>query len=44
MPTYGGYALGYQIVQTYLDRTGISAAEATFTAAADIIRDSGYFA
>lgn len=43
MPTYGGYALGYRVVQAYMDRTGKSAAEATFVAADEIVRESGYF-
>lgn len=43
MPEYGGYAIGYRVVQAYLQRTGKSAAEATFVSADEIVRDSGYF-
>lgn len=43
VPTYGGYAIGYQVVQAYLNRSGKSATEATFVSAETIVRDSGYF-
>lgn len=43
MPDYGGYAIGYRVVQAYLKRTGKSATEATFISAQDIIAESGLF-
>lgn len=43
MPTYGGYAIGYRVVQAYLQRMGKTAAEATFIPAQEIIEQSGYF-
>jgi uncharacterized protein YjaZ len=43
MPDYGGYAIGYRVVQAYLKRTSKTVAEATFVPAADIVTDSGYF-
>lgn len=43
VPVYAGYALGYRIVQAYLNRTGQSVAEATFVPALDIIAMSGIF-
>jgi uncharacterized protein YjaZ len=43
MPDFGGYAVGYQVVQAYMARTASTAAEATFTPAETIIEQSGYF-
>lgn len=43
MPEYGGYAVGYHVVQAYLKRTGSSIEEATLTPASEIIARSGYF-
>lgn len=43
MPNYGGYAIGYRVVQAFIQRTGKTAADATFTPAKDIIEQSGYF-
>ena len=43
MPACGGYAIGYRVVQAYLQRTGQSVAEATFVSAAEIVKQSGYF-
>ncbi len=43
MPDYGGYAIGYRVVQAYLQRTGQSIEEATFLPADEIIGDSGFF-
>jgi len=43
-PDYAGYALGYRTVRQYLERTGKTAAEATFVPAAEIIAASGFFA
>ncbi|WP_420631847.1 DUF2268 domain-containing protein [Candidatus Leptofilum sp.] len=44
MPTYGGYAVGYHVVQAFLQRTGMSAAEATFVSADEIVAQSQFFA
>lgn len=44
MPTYGGYAIGYHVVQAYLERTGDAIEAATFLPADTIIRESGFFA
>ncbi len=44
MPDYGGYAVGYHVVQAFLRRTGRSVEEATFLPAAQIVEESGYFA
>ena len=43
MPAYGGYAIGYRVVQAYLQRTGTSIEAATFVPADQIIADSRYF-
>lgn len=43
VPTYGGYAIGYHVVQAFLDRTGQSVEEATFLPADDIVAGSGFF-
>ncbi len=43
MPDFGGYAVGYHVVQAYLQRTGSSVVEATFVSAQEIVRESGYF-
>lgn len=43
MPDYGGYAVGYHVVQAYLQRTGNSIAAATFLPAEEIVAESGYF-
>lgn len=43
MPRFGGYAIGYRVVQAYLKRTGKTVEEATFVPTADIIHQSGYF-
>lgn len=44
LPYCAGYAIGYQVVQAYLQRTGISATAATFVPYAEIIAESGFFA
>jgi uncharacterized protein YjaZ len=44
VPTYGGYAIGYRVVQAFLARTGTTIEAATFLPAAEIIRGSAYFA
>ena len=43
MPTYGGYAIGYRVVQAFLERTGTPVEEATFLPAAEIVERSAYF-
>lgn len=43
MPDYGGYAIGYRVVQAYLERTGKTVEEATFFSPDKVIRDSGFF-
>lgn len=43
MPTYGGYAVGYRVVQAFLQRSGKSIEETTFLSAKEIIAGSGYF-
>jgi len=44
MPTFGGYVIGYHVVQAYLKRSGRSIEETTFIPAAEIVRESGFFA
>jgi len=44
MPTYGGYAVGYHVVQTFMRRSGRSIEEVTFLPADEIVAGSGYFA
>jgi uncharacterized protein YjaZ len=43
MPPFGGYAVGYHVVQVYLRRTGKTVEEATFIPADEIAAESGYF-
>lgn len=43
MPSFGGYAVGYRVVQAYLRKTGRTIQEATYTPAEQIIAESGYF-
>ncbi len=43
MPTFGGYAVGYEVVQAFLKRSGKSNEEATFLPAWEIVRGSGVF-
>ena len=43
MPTYGGYTIGYHVVQAYLKRTGKTIEEATFVSADEIVSESGFF-
>lgn len=44
IPPFAGYAIGYRVVQAYLQRTGSSVVEATFIPAQTIIAESGFFA
>jgi uncharacterized protein YjaZ len=43
MPTYGGYTIGYHVVQAYLKRSGRTIEEATFVSADEIVVESGFF-
>jgi uncharacterized protein YjaZ len=43
MPTYGGYAIGYHVVQAYLKRSGKTIEEATFIPADEIVKGSGFW-
>ncbi len=43
MPTFGGYAVGYQVVRAFLKRSGLSIEEATFLPATEIVSASGFF-
>lgn len=43
MPDYGGYAVGYRVVQAWLARTGGTIEDATFLPADQILAESGYF-
>jgi uncharacterized protein YjaZ len=44
MPTYGGYIIGYHVVQAYLQRSGKTIEETTFLSANEIVAGSGFFA
>lgn len=44
VPPYAGYAVGYRVVQAYLQRTGQSVVEASFVPAQQIIAESRFFA
>jgi len=43
LPAFAGYAIGYYLVQAYLEKTGQTVCEATFVPADEIIRISEYF-
>jgi len=43
VPDFAGYAIGYRVVQRYLQRTGRSAVDATFLPSQEIIAQSGFF-
>ncbi|KAA3644592.1 MAG: hypothetical protein DWQ07_14335 [Chloroflexi bacterium] len=43
IPDFAGYAIGYRVVQAYLQKTGKSVVEATFVAHEELIAESGYF-
>ena len=43
IPQYGGYAIGYHLVQAFLQRSGLTIEAATFIPTAEIINGSGYF-
>ena len=44
MPNFGGYAVGYRVVQAFLANTDYSIQVATYLPAEQIIAESGYFA
>jgi uncharacterized protein YjaZ len=44
IPDFAGYAIGYRVVQRYLQRTGRTAVEATFLPSQEIIAESRFFA
>ena len=44
IPDYAGYTLGFELVQAYLERSGQSAAEATYVPWQEIVEGSDYFA
>jgi len=44
MPTYGGYAIGYHVVQAFMKRSGRTIEEVTFLPATEIVAGSGFFA
>ena len=44
LPFCAGYAIGFHVVQAYLQRTGRTIIEATYAAAAEIIEGARYFA
>jgi len=43
MPTFGGYAVGYYVVQAFLKRSGKTIEETTFMPAPEIVQASGFF-
>jgi uncharacterized protein YjaZ len=43
VPALAGYALGYRVVQAYLERTGKNVVQTTFTPVAEVIEESGFF-
>jgi uncharacterized protein YjaZ len=44
VPDFAGYAIGYRVVQHYLQRTGRSVVDATFLPSQEIIAESRFFA
>lgn len=43
IPDFAGYAVGYRLVQAYLNKTGQDIVQATYTPWQDIIEKSGFF-
>jgi uncharacterized protein YjaZ len=43
VPDYAGYTIGYDVVQAYLARTGMTATEATYVPWREIVDVSGWF-
>lgn len=43
VPDFAGYTLGFELVQAYLERTGKSAAEATYIPWREIVEAAAYF-
>lgn len=44
IPDYAGYTIGYEVVQAFLARAGVSAADATYLPWQEIVEGSGWFA
>lgn len=44
LPSFAGYTIGFELVQSYLERTGVSAAAATYTPWEEIVEESRFFA
>jgi uncharacterized protein YjaZ len=44
LPDFAGYAIGYDLIRTYLDRTSETAAETTYVPWREVIEQSQYFA
>jgi uncharacterized protein YjaZ len=42
LPDFAGYALGYRLVRAFIERTGTSAAAATYLSWRQIVEESGY--
>jgi uncharacterized protein YjaZ len=42
IPDFAGYAIGYRMVRAFLDRTGMTAVEATYQPWRRIVEESGY--
>ena len=43
VPAYAGYVAGFHLLQTYLRKTGQTAAQATLVPSAEIVRTAGFF-
>lgn len=43
LPDFAGYAMGYRLVLAYLERSGQSAAQATYRPWQEIVSESGFF-
>jgi uncharacterized protein YjaZ len=43
VPPFAGYAMGYRLVRQFLQRAGMSAAEATYLPWREIVAGSGFF-
>ena len=42
VPDFAGYAMGYRVVRAYIERTGRTAAQATYVPWQEIVEESGY--
>jgi uncharacterized protein YjaZ len=43
LPDFAGYGMGYRVVMAYLERTGRTAAEATYTPWREVVEESRFF-